>query len=208
MKDNLEASQKRAVQYWFSDGLAELSGAAICLLLAIYFGIVQILGSSQGSFALFFLMVFIVAFGIRKVMLWYRERSTYPRTGYVEPKRGWEDHRLLGIAIGFTVIFMAFMLFMILRGIQSMAWMPALVGVIFAFIFSWVGYRTKLVRFYFLAGFSLVLGVFLAIYGIGDLWGAAILSFCIGLVLFAYGIVTRRSYLDQSQVAVEQADER
>ena len=208
MENNLNASQKRAVQYWFSDGLAELSWSVMCLILAIYFSLMKILGSSQGSFALLFLGVFIAAFGIRKVMFWYRERSTYPRTGFVEPKKGWEDHRLLGIAIGFTVLLLAFMLITILRGINTMAWLPALTGVIYAFIFSMVGYRTKLVRFYFLAAFGLLLGVSLALSGLGDLWGAAILSLCVGLVLFAYGIVTRISYLGQTHVNVEQADER
>jgi hypothetical protein len=208
MENNLKASQKRAVQYWFADGLAELSGAVICLILAVYFGLMQIIGSSQGSVALLFLMVFVAAFGIRKVMFWYRERSTYPRTGFVEPKKGWEDRRMLGIAIGFTVLLLAFMLFTILRGIQTMAWMPVLAGIIYAFIFSLAGYRTQLVRFYFLAGFCLLLGVFLAVSGLGDLWGAAILSLCVGLVLCAYGIVTRIAYLNQSRGTEESSDER
>ena len=208
MDNNLNASQKRAVQYWFSDGLAELSWSVMCLILAIYFSLMQILGSSQGSFALLFLIVFIAAYGVRKVMFWYRERSTYPRTGFVETKKGWQDHRSLGIAIGFTVLLLAFMLFTILRGINTMAWLPALTGVIYAFIFSLVGYRTKLARFYFLTAFGLVLGVFLALSGWGDLWGAAILSLCVGFVLFAYGIVTRISYLGQTRVNIEQADER
>jgi hypothetical protein len=208
MEKNLKESQIRAVQYWFADGLAELSGAAICLLLAVYFIILQILPAAQSSFALIFLFVFIAAFGIRKLMFWYRERSTYPRTGFIEPKKGWEDRRLLGFAIGFTVLLLGFMLYTILRGIQTVAWMPVLCGVIFTFIFALAGYRTKLVRFYFLAAFCLILGVFLALSGLGDLWGAALLSFFTGCALFSYGIVTRVTNLHQSTVIAEQADER
>jgi hypothetical protein len=195
------------VQYWFADGLGELTGGIICFLLTIYFGVQQILPASQGSFALIFLFVFIAAFGIRKLMFWYRERSTYPRTGYIEPKKGWEDRRLLGIAIGFTVLLLGFMLYTIFRGIQTMALMPALGGMIYAFIFALAAYRTKLVRFYFLAGFCLVLGVFLAFSGMGDFWGAALLSLFTGLVLIAFGIVTRITYLHQSPVTPEQANE-
>jgi hypothetical protein len=169
MENKLKASQKRAMQYWFADGLVELTSGVVCLLLAVYFSIQQILPPSQGSFALLFLFVFVAAFSLRKLMLWYRERSTYPRTGFVEPKQGWEDRRLLGIEIVFTVLLMGFMLYTIIRGIQTVAWMPALVGIIFAFIFILAGYRIKLVRFYFLAGFCLVLGVFLALSGLGDL---------------------------------------
>ncbi|NTW21011.1 MAG: hypothetical protein HGA42_16060 [Nostocales cyanobacterium W4_Combined_metabat2_030] len=41
MDKDIKATQVRAVQYFFADGLAELSGAAICMLLAVYFLILQ-----------------------------------------------------------------------------------------------------------------------------------------------------------------------
>jgi hypothetical protein len=208
MEKNLKESQKRAVQYWFVDGLAEISGGAICLLLAIYFAVQQFLPASQGSFALIFLIVFVAAFGVRKLMLWFREHSTYRRTGFVELKKGWEDRRFLGIAIGFTVLLLGVNLYTIYRGIQTLVWMPVLGGIIFAFMFALAASRTKLVRFYFLAGFSLLLGVFLALSGLGDLSGAALLSLCTSLVLLAFGVVTRLTYLRQTSVIVEQADER
>ncbi len=207
MDKDIKASQVRAVQYFFADGLAELSGSAICILLAVYFFILEILPVSQGGFAIFFLLVFMAAFGIRKLMFWYRERNTYPRTGFVEPKKR-EDRRLLGIEIGFTVILLGFLLYIILQGIQNIAWIPALCGVIFAFIFALAGYRTKLVRFYFLVVFCLLLGVVLALSGIDDFWGAAILCFITGLVLLSFGIVTRATYLHQPIAGMEQANER
>ena len=207
MDKDIKALQLRSVQYFFSDGLAELSGAAICMLLSIYFLILQVVPASQGGFAIFFLLVFVAAFGIRKLMFWYRERSTYPRTGFVEPKKR-QDRRLLGIEICFTVLLLGFMLYTILRGTQTMAWMPAISGIVFAFIFALMGSRTKLVRFYFLAGFCLVLGFLLALTGLGNLWGAALLSFITGLVLLSFGIVTRATYLHQPVVSMEQADER
>jgi hypothetical protein len=208
MEKNLSASQKRALQYSVADGLAELSAGTICLLLAIYFAVQQILPGSKGSFALIFLAVFVAGFGIRKLMLWYRERSTYPRTGFVELKQGWEDRRFLGIAIGFTILLLGFNLYTILSGIRTVVWMPALGGIIFAFLFALAGFRIKLVRFYFLAGFCLLLGVFLALSGLGDLWGAALLSLCTSLVLFTFGFVTRWIYLHQTVVSAEQSDER
>jgi len=208
MENNLKASQRRAVQYWFADGLVELSSGAIGLLLAIYFIVQQTLQASQGSFALIFLIVFIAAFGIRKLMLWYRECSTYLRTGFVELKKEREDRGLLGAEVGFSLLLLGFMLYTILRGIQTVVWMPALGGIIFAFIFGLAGFKTKLLRFYFLGAFCLFLGVFLALSGLGDLWGSAILSFSTSLVLFAFGIVTRLGYLRQTQTIAGQTNER
>ena len=208
MENNLKASQQRAIQYWFADGLVELSGGVIALLLAIYFCVQQILQASKGAFALIFLSVFVAAFGIRKLMLWYRERSTYGRTGFVEPKKGWEDRRLLAVEVGFTILLVGFMLYTIVRGIQTVVWMPVIAGVVLAFLFSLAGYRTKLVRFVFLGAFCLLLGGFLAFSGLGDLWGSAVLSLATSLVLFAFGFITRIAYVRQIKVTAEQSDER
>ncbi len=207
MDNDIKASQVRSVQYFFSDGLVELGFSAICMLLALYFFILQILPSSLGGFAILFLLVFIAAYGLRKLMLIYRERYTYPRTGFVEPHKGHQDRRLFIVAVAFTILLLGGMLFTLLRGTQTIAWMPAIGGIIFAFIFSLTGYRAKLVRFYFLAGFCLVLGVLLAFMGLGDLWGAALLNFFTGLVLLSFGIITRATYLHQPIVSMEQADE-
>lgn len=208
MDKDIKASQVRSVQYWFADGLVELGFSAIGMLLAVYFFILQILPSSLGGFAILFLFVFIAAYGLRKLMLIYRERNTYPRTGFVEPKKGHQDRRLFIVAVGFMILLLGMMIFTIHRGSQSISWMPAIGGIIFAFIYALTGYRTKLVRFYFLAGFCLILGFLLAFIGLGDLWGTALLSFITGLILLCFGIITRATYLHQPVVSMEQTNER
>jgi hypothetical protein len=207
MERNIKASQTRARQYWFADGLMELGAAVTCLMLAIFFLALQIIPIMQAGFALLFLLVFVAAYGLRKLMIRYRERSTYPLTGFVEPQKGWQDRWLLGITIGFTILLLGFMLFTILRGIQTMVWMPVIGGVIYTFIFAFTGYRTKIIRFYFLAGFCLALGVLLSLNGMGDFLGAAVLSFSASLVLFTFGIVTRYAYIHQSSRVVDYKDE-
>src|SRR4030042_6444487 len=135
MEKNIKASQTRALQYWFVDGLMELGAAVTCLVLAIFFLALQIIPVLQAGVAVLFLLVFVAAYGMRKLMIRYREHSTYPLTGFVEPKKGWQDRWLLGITIGFTILLLGFMLFTVLRGIQTMVWMPAISGIIYAFIF-------------------------------------------------------------------------
>ncbi len=114
---------------------------------------------------------------------------------------------MLGITIGFTILLLGFMLFTILRGIQTMVWMPVIGGIIYTFIFAFTGYRAKLIRFYFLAGFCLAVGMLLSLSGMGDLLGAAVLSLSASLILFTFGIVTRYAYIHQSSRVVEYKDE-
>ncbi len=207
MENNIRSAQKRALQYWFSDGLAELSGAAIGLLLALFFTILAILPSSNSIFSLLFLILFVAAFGIRKLMLGYRQHSTYPRTGFVEARQGLQDPALIVITIGFSVLLLGFMIFTIIKGIQIFSWLPIIGGVVFCFIFSLAGFRTMTPRFYFLAAFCLILGGILAVCGLGDLWGMALLSLGTCLVLLSYGMITRWRYLSQTKNITENRDE-
>jgi hypothetical protein len=220
MDKNLKASQQRAVQYWFVDGLAELSGGVLCLLLALYFVAQQALPASPWIFYVLFIVVSTAAFGIRRLMLRIREHTTYPRTGFVAMKSGWEDRKTLAIMIIFALFLLALNLYLVLSGPQSVVWMPALGGLIFAFVFALAGFQTKLGRFYSLAGFQtklgrfyslaaicLLLGVALSLSGLGDLWGVAVLSFFTSLVMFVFGTIARRAYLRQTKTLTEKANE-
>lgn len=207
MENNLKSSQRRAKQYWFADGLTELGGGALCLLLTAFFVLQQVLPSSSGLFALTFLAVFLVAYGLRKLLQRMRERSTYLRSGFVELKTGWENRRLLSITIIFTLLLLAVQLYLVISEPRVVEVMTVLGGLIFTFIFAMAGHETKLVRFVYLGIFSLVLGVTLAISGIGDYWGMAVLSLVIGGILLIFGMITRRIYLSQTAGIVEAAGE-
>ncbi len=203
MEEKIRSSRARANQYWFVDGLMELGWGIVCLVLAIYFATLQVVTFAQGSFVILFLLIFVIAFGVRWLLVKQRERSTYPRTGYVEPEPGRSGRRSLAVAIGFTILLLAFMALTILRGIQTFAWQPAITAVIIAFIFSLAGYRTNLLRLYFLSGFCLLLGIFLAASGMGEYWGTAILCLVTAVVLLAFGIVTRTAYLHSASAKTE-----
>jgi hypothetical protein len=205
MENKLKISQQRAIQYWFADGLAEFLGASICLLLAIYFTTQQFI--PQSSFAIFFLLLFLGAFGLRKLMYSLRQRGTYQRTGYVKAMRGLHDRRMRFIAITFTVILLALMLSTILQGIDTFPWLSAMSGVTFAFLFFLTAIEANLCRFYYLAGFSILLGIGLTMIRLGNFWGAAIHSLILAVSLAAFGIRTRLNYLRHSAPLLEQEDE-
>jgi hypothetical protein len=207
MNENLNKSQQRALQYWFIDGLAELSGGVICLLLAIAFFLWGIVPQSPLTDLIFFLILFGGGYLIRRVVLRLKERTTYPRTGYVAYKRGKQNKVAFYIAIGFTILLLALQVLLVLNGQQSLMWIPAIGGLIFAFIFSWTGYQTAMPRFYFLAVFCLLVGFGLAISGIGNMFGAALLSALTGLILIAFGGLDRWNYTHQKLHPTGETDE-
>jgi hypothetical protein len=200
MDNKLKKSGQRAVQYWWADGLAELSGGVICLLLAGLFYLLTLVAWTPLTNLVFFLIAFGGGYAIRRVFLRIKERSTYPRTGYVAPKSAREDRVGLAVAIIFTILLMALMLYLTLNGTQSMKWMPAITGLILAFSFGLAGSRTGLWRLYFLAIFCLMAGFGLSISGFGDFAGTAILLVLTSLVLFTFGGLTRWTYLHHNRL--------
>jgi len=206
MTDQLKATQQRTIQYWFVDGLAELGGGVICLLLALILWL-QFIYPTTGWVSLFLmLVVFGIAFGVRWLLQRAKEHSTYPRTGYVAYKGGLENKGALVISLVFALVVLVINIYLILQGEIALTWMPAVGGFIFAFILVWAGYRTGLPRLYFLALFCLLAGVGFALGGLGDLPGTALLSGLTGLVMLIFGVWTRRAYLRQAALLSEASD--
>src|SRR5512138_5195 len=88
MKDSLAEIEGRVRRYWFSDGIGELMGGALFLLLGLYFSAQQYFGDQspigiilQSSFVILVIGgVFVGRWMINQL----KSRLTYPRTGYVE----------------------------------------------------------------------------------------------------------------------------
>ena len=208
MDKNLDSAERRAVQYWFADGLAELSGGVICLVLAIYFTATELIREPKWGNLILFAIACVMAFGVRWLMQRIRLRTTYPRSGYVAPKSGWEDRRLLVVTVCFTLMLLVGMVYLVSRQPTSVEWTTVVGGVIFAFIFGMAGFETRLARFIYLAICCLLLGVVLALSGLGNFWGVAVLALVAGAVLIGFGSVTRAVYLRQTRAILEADDER
>ena len=80
MGENFTKVQQRAIQYWFLDGLAEISAGLICFLLVALFVLWQLIPLTRWSLFIFFIPAFAVSFGLRLLIQKIKERTTYPRT--------------------------------------------------------------------------------------------------------------------------------
>ena len=130
MQTNFSDVEQRVKRYWFSDGIAELSGGVMFLLLGIYFALQQFLGqdSTVGGLlqASLVLMMIGGAYISRRMVNSLKTRITYPRTGYVEyqtdPKAA-RSRPILVMLLAFAVCFdFAHDLFTILVRPQSIGY--------------------------------------------------------------------------------------
>jgi len=203
MDKNIKKVKQRAIQYWFIDGLAEISSGLLCLLGAPFFWNWQVVFQvvfTIGRWGLLIVLTvgLVVSFGLRLIIQRIKERSTYIQTGYVTPFSGLEDKRSVVIAVALTIFFLGSNFYLTFLGKQALLWSCGLAGLVFAFAFTWTGYLTALRRFYFLAFFSLIVGVTLAFLGFGAWDGTAILIGLIGLILLFLGCQTRLVYMHQN----------
>jgi hypothetical protein len=198
MTHPLKIVQKRAVQYWFIDGLAELAAGLVSLFLAALFWLWQSIFLWRWSLPVIFAAGLTLSFGLRLAILRIKERTTYVRTGYAAPFTGLENKRSVIITMAFTLCLLGANYYLSTREPQGLLWSPGLAGSVFAFIFVWTGVLTKIRRFYFLAFLSLCVGIAVVGLGMDYLQGVGALAGVVGLALLCQGLWIHRVYTRQN----------
>lgn len=208
MQTNWSEVEQRVRRYWYTDGLGELIGGGMFLLLGLYFAIQARLGEGslirgilQASLAL--LMIGGMFLG-RRLINSLKARLTYPRTGYVEYRvdpRAVRWKRILGMSLGFAIAALGVSFTRLFRSFDSTV---ALTGLIVAVILIIIQARSSgLVRFYLLAAVSLVLGLALSLSGWPQGYNLGLFYGMMGACYIVSGGLTLRRYLLQNPLPAD-----
>ncbi len=210
MKDPVRHSQLRTVQYWYADGTFELGFGLLCFLLGIYLYFENLL---QGTWltALADILLIVVVIGGSFLMNWlirnWKERVTYPRTGYVNYAK--KHNRAQTILMGVIVLSaLGLMVYFLSRVEIQISTRPLVTGILFGIVMIFVGWRTLLRRFYLHTLLSMLVGIGLAFSPWDNHVGLAAFYSGIGLILIVSGVLTLRAYLRQNPVQKESPDEQ
>src|SRR5512138_3875688 len=88
MNVNFSDAEQRVKRYWYTDGIGELTGGGMFILLGVYFAAQQYLGENSlvGGLLQAGLIIFLIGGMVigRWLIQALKSRLTYPRTGYVE----------------------------------------------------------------------------------------------------------------------------
>jgi len=212
MKTETSKIEQRIRRYWYSDGIGELTGGGVFLLLALYFAGQEYAGRESlagGLLQAFFVVLLIGSILLgRKLISWLKTRLTYPRTGYVEYRlhgrhivwlRGLSALVAMGAAA--AAVFIA-------RSIQTIDATVALTGVLVAvFFFIQPGWFSGIVRFYSFSALALVLGMGLSVSGLPEGFNLGLFYGVMGLTLVISGGLILRQYLVQNPLSGEAANE-
>lgn len=200
MQDHLVDVEQRVRRYWYTDGIGELAGGGMFILLGLYFALQEFLGqdSTLGGLlqaSLILLMIGGMALS-RRLVNALKTRLTYPRTGYVEyrvDERYMNWRRLIVVFLAFTV---SALTMVFVRMFQSMDSIVAVTGMVVAGILVILRAKVSgLTRFYLLGAVSLLLGLALSISGLPNGYSLGLFYGLMGVCLLISGGVTLRAFL-------------
>ncbi len=197
MIGQMEAAPRRAVRYWFDDGLAEIGIGLLFLALAGLFAFEGLapadsLAASIPALGLPLVIIggmLVVGLAVRAA----KERLTYPRTGYVAYPIAGPARRVLAGVIGAGVS-LAIVWLLAARPNLQLA-LGALQGVALAIVFLALSLRTGLVRLAMVGFVALGGGLAATSFGLGASFGSALAFGASGVTVLLGGALVLARYL-------------
>ncbi len=162
MRDPIREMARRPQRYWYSDGLTELAGGIVMLLLGIsYLPNLYLPSAITSQWYVYVgrdIVLLLAVFVAKYVVVQVKKRLTYPRSGYVS-YRGkslsqWMETALMaGIALTIGLVFALVSFFA-----HNVDWLPLAAGTSLAVTLMLTAQRFRLARFYLLAIYISILG--------------------------------------------------
>ena len=208
MKNEISQVEQRVKRYWYTDGIGELIGGGMFVLLGMYFALQEVLGQNSmvGGILQASLVLLMIGgtFISRRLVTTLKTRLTYPRTGYVEyqvDERGTRGRRILAVILAFVVSGLTIAFARLFQFFDSIV---AVTGVIVALILVVLRAKSSgLTRFYVLGAASLVLGFALSLSGLPNGYSLGLFYGLMGVCSLISGGLTLRRYLQENPMPAE-----
>ncbi len=205
MNDEIDHTIQRTKRYWYIDGLPDIVFGSILLLLGLYFYLKTILPPDSTLSSIltisFVLIVIGCGWGGGKIINYFKERLTYPRTGYVSYPKPKTSHRLATGIVGMLIASLLTVLIATSPG--SLFLLPAVMGVLIGVAILYFGSKLGMLRYYLFAVLSALIGIGLSWFQIDRDLSITFYYFAMGLALMVTGIYTLWNYLRQTEANEE-----
>ena len=185
MQSNFSEVEQRVKRYWFKDGLGELVGGGMILLIGLYFAGQEWL--PEGSMGRTFLQSSLILLVI----------------GGALATRWLVNVLKAGIAISVSALLVMFG-----RSFGSFNWLPGFTGLLFGAVFIILRARSNGVgRFYVLGTFCIILGMALSFSGLTMGYSLGLLYGLTGIASMLSGAITLLHYLRENPLPEETKNE-
>jgi hypothetical protein len=200
MQNDLSDVNQRLKRYWFKDGLGELVGGGMILLIGFYFAGQEWLPEGSIGRALLQSSLILLVSGGALATRWLinalKTRLTYPRTGYVEYEPGPKNTSSRRIFTAGIAISVSALLVILGRSFGSFNWLPGFTGLLFGVVFLILRARSNGIgRFYVLGTFCVILGMALSFSGLSMGYSLGLFYGLTGIVSMVSGGIALMAYL-------------
>jgi hypothetical protein len=202
VKSEIDTVIQRTQRYWYVDGLGEIAVGLLLLFFGLSFTLFDLVQNETLSMALALaqpLLFFLLWWLGGKAVRYFKERLTYPRTGYVALPR--KKKRLSRLILAALVAAVLGGLVGLLQAVSSdnQLMMPVVMALMLALSVALIARRFGLLRFYLLAGYTFLLGLLAALLPLGETRQNVFLFAMFGLGWVVSGGVTLARYLAHTQ---------
>ena len=200
--------EQRAKRYWYSDGIAELAGGGILILLGLYFGIQGFFGENSNISVILQVSLVILMLagilGVRWLVNTLKVRLTYPRTGYVEYRVKVSESRNLRLIIVASALALSAVSIVLVDSIRELDSMVLVTGFLVGGIFIALrGRSSGMKRFYWMGGMAILMGLGLSISQLEQAYTLALFYGLLGLIILTSGAVVLMRYLSENPMPSE-----
>jgi hypothetical protein len=212
MQKDFSDVEQRVKRYWYTDGIAELTGGGMFILLGFYFGLQDFLGQNSmlGGIlqASLVLLMIAGAYVSRRLVNTLKTRLTYPRTGYVEYQvnhKGMRERQVMVIVLAFAISAMTISFVRLFQAFDSIV---AVTGFVVAMLLVLLRAKSSgLARFYILGAVSFILGIALSVSGLPNGYSLGLFYSLMGVGFMISGGLTLRQYLYANPLPAEDRNE-
>ena len=201
---NTQNTLNRAYAHWLKDGIFEIGFGILLVGVGTLRAIIHFAGEKSAAYYWFSggLLVFMIgyAWGGKRIGEFLKTRITYPRTGYTAFKpRTYNYKSILAILalLIFAGIFGGMVGMLATQPNQQRVGIivPITLGIVGALAFTFAAKRVEVKRFYYLAAFSIGIGLVIGALGVGVVLGVSFFYLSIGLALIVTGSVALMQFL-------------
>ncbi len=203
--DDLQKSKMRSISYWFVDGISEIGTGLVISLMGCLFLILYILptGSKWNWVIAYGQPVIIVAafFGVSKLVKLFKDRVTFPRTGFVSYIRPMVNQRIKRGVLAGSVAAGVSIASTLISGTLDDRYIPLFMSALLALAMVVFAFYYGVKRFYLVGLLTLADGILLCLLNLSDALSSAWVFIVTGVSMMLAGLGALIHYLNNTQPA-------
>ena len=208
MQSNISDVEQRVKRYWYTDGLGELIGGGMFILLGSYFALQEFLGQNSMLGGILQVSLILVMIGGMAASRWLvntlKTRLTYPRTGYVEYQVNEHNMKLRRVGVILLAFMISSLTMVFVRLFENIDSIVAVTGVAVGLILMFLRAKSSgLTRFYILGAVSIVLGLGFSVSGLPNGYSLGWFYGLMGVSFLLSGGLTLRRYLENNPLPAD-----